>query len=158
MLERLASLDNPTYSQIDSILEEHVSEPDTNEPRTPFVGPLRVALDSAFNHNSVEKICDDLQKMSTQHTEQDVCQWAKATLDTLEMRSPTSLKVALAAIRKGKHMTLNEVLQMELNIATAYCVCSTLCDIAMMTQTLHCNRKVPVQTSRLELKLLSWKS
>ena len=126
MLENLASLDNPTYHQIDSLLAEHATELETSEPFTPFAGRLRVALDSVFRHDSVEKIFNSLEKMATSDKDEGVRQWAQTTLDTLQLRSPTSLKVALAAIRKGKDMQLSEVLQMELNIATAYCVCPTL--------------------------------
>lgn len=48
--------------------------------------------------------------------------WAEETLSVMNMRSPTSLKVALEAIRKGKQLSLLEALNMELKIATAYCV------------------------------------
>lgn len=122
MLERLASLDNPSFTQINELLEEHVSEPETNETSTPFAGALRVALDSAFGHDRVEQIFDDLQNLSVSGGDERVRQWAQETFDTLGLRSPTSLKVALAALRKGRNMQLAEALQMELNIATAYCV------------------------------------
>jgi 3-hydroxyisobutyryl-CoA hydrolase len=52
----------------------------------------------------------------------DTGKWAVATLDDIHMRSPTSVKVALDTIRRAKNMTLGEVLQMEMNLATAFIV------------------------------------
>ncbi|OBZ69256.1 3-hydroxyisobutyryl-CoA hydrolase, mitochondrial [Grifola frondosa] len=121
LLESLASLDDPTYSQIDELIEECRSEREPEEPVTAFVGATRVALDSAFQHNTVEKIVGELQTVSTSSEHEEVRKWAKQTLAALELRSPTSLKVALAAIRRGKGRSLLDALQMEMNIAAAYC-------------------------------------
>ncbi|KAI0957747.1 hypothetical protein AcW1_006038 [Taiwanofungus camphoratus] len=121
LLERLASLTNPTYQQIDGMIEEHRSERQPDEHSTIFVGARRVALDSAFRHDTVNEIVTELKAMSEGHEHDDVRQWAKETLNILALRSPTSLKVALAAIRRGKKLSLLEALQMELNIATAFC-------------------------------------
>lgn len=113
---------NPTYQQIDGMIEEHRSERQPDEHSTIFVGARRVALDSAFRHDTVNEIVTELKAMSEGHEHDDVRQWAKETLNILALRSPTSLKVALAAIRRGKKLSLLEALQMELNIATAFCV------------------------------------
>ena len=81
---------------------------------------VRKALDEAFSEPTVEEIISSLTEMTK--NEGEVGEWAKATLHELHMRSPTSLKVALQAIRRGKKMTLAEVLQMEMNVATAFIV------------------------------------
>ena len=99
------------------------SERESDEITSPLVGDIRVALDSAFRHDSIELILKDLKYFS-QSPDLAVGSWAMQTLQSLQMRSPTSLKVALKAIRKGKNMTLLDVFQMELGIATAYCVSS----------------------------------
>jgi 3-hydroxyisobutyryl-CoA hydrolase len=114
-------LETPTWELIDRTIEELACEREQYELSSPLVGDIRVALDSAFSHNSVEEIFRDLQEFSNR-SDAAVSKWAKQTLDTLRMRSPTSLKVALMAIRRGKNMPLLETLQMELGIATAYCV------------------------------------
>lgn len=121
LLSRLASLEVPRLDLIDRTIEEHSAEREPDEPLAPFLGAKRIALDSAFRHNSVEAIFEDLRS-SSDHSDADVSAWARQTMDTLQMRSPTSLKVALQAIRRGKSMTLLEALQMELGIATAFCV------------------------------------
>jgi len=120
LLDRLASLEDPYRDIIDRAIEELSSEREPDEPLAPFTGAKRVALDSCFRHDSVEKIIEDLTHFSTA-VDATVSTWAKETLATLQLRSPTSLKVALIAIRKGRTMSLLEALQMEMGIATAYC-------------------------------------
>lgn len=120
LLDRLAELDQPHPSLVDHTLEELSSERDDSEPPALFTGRLRVALDSAFRHDSVERIFKDLRTL-LQDGDATVRQWASDSLEMLAMRSPTSLKVALKAIRRGKRMTLREALEMELKIASAYC-------------------------------------
>jgi len=121
LLDRIKALETPSLELIDRTIEELSSEREHNEPSSPLVGDVRVALDSAFRHQSVELILKDLEEFS-KRSDPAVSGWAKRTLDSLLMRSPTSLKVALTAIRKGKDLSLLQTLQMELGIATAYCV------------------------------------
>ncbi|KAH9832925.1 3-hydroxyisobutyryl-coenzyme A hydrolase [Rhodofomes roseus] len=121
LMDRISSLQNPTYQQIDALIEEHSEDVIPSQITSSLVGNIRIALDSAFKHKSVEKIIADLTKFSKESEHEDVRQWAAKTLESLHLRSPTSLKVALAAIRSGKYMTILEALQMELNIATAFC-------------------------------------
>lgn len=122
LLERLAALEAPTERAINDLIEQEAAEREPDEVSSSFVGAKRVALDSAFRHNTVEEIFAELAEISKGHSDEGVRQWAAETLKTLELRSPTSLKVALAAVRRGKRMTLLEALQMEMNIATAFCV------------------------------------
>jgi 3-hydroxyisobutyryl-CoA hydrolase len=121
LLDRIKALETPSFEIIDRTIEELSSEREPDELSSPLVGDIRVALDSAFRHESVELILKDLEEFS-KRSDAAVSEWAKRTLDTLRMRSPTSLKVALKAIRRGKSLSLLETLQMELGIATAYCV------------------------------------
>lgn len=106
---------------INRTIEELSSERESSEAGSILVGNIRVALDSAFRHNSVELIIQDLNEFA-ERPDAAVSDWAKQTLETLQMRSPTSLKVTLKAIRRGMNMSLLEALEMELGIATAYCV------------------------------------
>jgi 3-hydroxyisobutyryl-CoA hydrolase len=73
----------------------------------------------------VEKIIEELEGF-TVNEDPAVSQWANQTLKALHLRSPTSLKVALKAIRAGRQMPLLEALDMELKIATAFCVSSSV--------------------------------
>ncbi|KAF8201787.1 3-hydroxyisobutyryl-CoA hydrolase [Pholiota molesta] len=120
LLDRLVELAQPHASVIDRTIEDLSSEREPTEPPAPFTGAKRVALDIAFGHNSVEGIFRELESFATIENE-EVRNWAKDTLAMLHMRSPTSLKVALQAIRRGSSLSLLEALNMELKIATAFC-------------------------------------
>ncbi|KAF8911054.1 3-hydroxyisobutyryl-CoA hydrolase [Gymnopilus junonius] len=120
LLDRLAELDHPHSSLVDRTIEELSVEREPTEPSSPLTGARRVALDHAFRHNAVEPIIKDLEVFS-QSEDADVAKWASNTLSMLRMRSPTSLKVALEAIRRGKKLTLLQTLEMELQLATAFC-------------------------------------
>ncbi|KAH7923562.1 3-hydroxyisobutyryl-coenzyme A hydrolase [Leucogyrophana mollusca] len=120
LLARLADMEASTGDQVNWAIEELHAERQLDEPLGKLTGATRQALDSAFAHDSVELILQSLEEFVSA-SDSGVSEWAKKTLETLHMRSPTSLKVALSAIRRGKNMTLFEALQMEMGIATAYC-------------------------------------
>ena len=122
LLESLSGLEKPTYAQVNEAIEDLHYEREPSDPIAPLSGEVRVALDSAFSQATVQGIISALQTYVTGGTTAEVVQWAKDTLSMLEERSPTSLEVALAAIRKGKSLDLLESFKMELGIAAAYCV------------------------------------
>ena len=153
LLDQLAELDKPHFGLIDRTIEDLSVEREPNEPAPPFIGAKRVALDYAFRHNTVEQIIDDLESL-TQTDDPSVKQWASETLAMLQTRSPTSLKVALEAIRRGRKMTLEQALDMELKIATAFCVS----ELIEMDFGFHCwcfYSAGPVLILSLALKLCS---
>lgn len=114
----LANLTKEDPDEIDAVIESFFEDWTEEEPATPLKYAVRKALDEAFSKPTVEEIVASLTEMSK--SEGEVGQWAKTTLDELHLRSPTSLKVALQAVRRGKNMTLGQVLQMEMNAATAF--------------------------------------
>jgi len=120
LLERLAELDKPSFATIDQTIEELSCERTADEPQSALSGGVRAALDAAFRHNSVERIIKDLTALS-EYEDPSIKEWATKTLASLNDRSPTSLKVALAAIRRAKRLGLRQAMAMELNIAGAYC-------------------------------------
>ena len=121
VLDALASLDNPTMDMINSTIELSYYEPESPEPQIPLIGSVRAALDSAFGHKSVEGILESLENYKESSDEQ-IKAWATSTLETLNLRSPTSLRVALHALRENKDSGLIDALRTELGIATALCV------------------------------------
>jgi 3-hydroxyisobutyryl-CoA hydrolase len=121
LIARLAGMEDASYEAINSTIEEHSAEITSEDTFNNLVGPVREAIDRAFVHNRVDKIINELRTLVSSENE-TVRSWAQKTVDTLESRSPTSLKVALHAIRKGSSLSLAEALQMELGVATAYCV------------------------------------
>lgn len=121
LLEALASLEDPTMEMINSTIEQSYYEPEASEPPVALTGSIRIALDSAFGEKSVEKIFESLEEYK-QSPDEQVKAWATSTLDTLNLRSPTSLRVALFALRMNKDGGLIDALRTELGIATALCV------------------------------------
>lgn len=101
------------------------TEREASDPPFPFAGGIRDALDDAFSQATVEEILAKLQRYAdgkSKNSSSDVVQWANDTIAMLEDRSPTSLKVALQAIRRAKKMDLQHALAMELNLAKKFCV------------------------------------
>jgi 3-hydroxyisobutyryl-CoA hydrolase len=133
LLERLAGLERPERVQINQAVEEfsedvdeeHLAAKDGALPSV-IVGVVRRALDYAFAPSEVEQIFFRLEELSVEggSTSSDVRRWAKETLETLKMRSPTSLRVSLEAVRRAGRdgHRLSDSFQMELGIATACCV------------------------------------
>ncbi|KAB8200068.1 ClpP/crotonase-like domain-containing protein [Aspergillus parasiticus] len=76
-----------------------------------IAGGLRSAIDRCFKYNTVEEIFQALEK----ETEQK--EWAQKTLETLSIRSPTSLRVTLRQMRLGKKWSISETFQREHHIA-----------------------------------------
>jgi len=113
---------------IDAAIEELYFERGGDEPPLSFIAEKRMALDDAFSRETVEDIVGALDAISG--LDGEIGAWAKTTLGELHLRSPTSLKVALEAVRRGRQMTLGEVLQMEMHLATAYIVGLSLIDTA----------------------------
>ncbi|KAJ8507483.1 hypothetical protein ONZ45_g10143 [Pleurotus djamor] len=120
LLQRLEALESPGFDVINDVIEELSAERESSEPVPRLTGSVRMALDSSFGHNSVEEIVKSLETFSIDG-DAAVRAWASETLSAIHLRSPTSLKVALEAIRRGKKLSLLEALKMELRIATAFC-------------------------------------
>jgi 3-hydroxyisobutyryl-CoA hydrolase len=120
LLAALSSLADSSPEAINRTIEEHSAEISPEDPSGAFGGERRKVLDACFSHNRVESIIKDLEDVASSTGSQ--AQWAQETLDAMLARSPTSLRVALQAVRRGKHKELADALQMEMGIATAFCV------------------------------------
>jgi 3-hydroxyisobutyryl-CoA hydrolase len=104
------------------------AEREPSEPPMPFSGAVRQALDKTFSRNTVEEILKELHQYANGQVVgvKEVVQWAKNTITMMEDRSPTSLRVALKAIRRGKKMTLFDAFDMELGLVSKFCVSFTI--------------------------------
>ena len=127
--DRLADLnlnDESTDSLklINAALEDFASAPDSITPE--LVGAKRAAIDRCFRHNTVEEIITDLRSIEDGSNKKfatpELVDWAKKTRETIEFRSPTSCKVALTAIRRGKTMSIDEVFKMDMRLASTFLV------------------------------------
>ncbi|KAL5636501.1 hypothetical protein ACGC1H_000455 [Rhizoctonia solani] len=115
----LSSLADSSPEAINRTIEEHSAEISPDDPPATFGGERRKILDACFSHDRVESIIKDLEDVMSSSGSQ--AQWAQETRDAMLARSPTSLRVALHAVRRGKHLELADALQMEMGIATAFC-------------------------------------
>ncbi|KAG8717091.1 hypothetical protein FRC08_008220 [Ceratobasidium sp. 394] len=119
LVAALSSLGEPSAEAINRTIEEHSAEISPDDPPASYAGERRAVLDACFSHKSVDSIMQALKDVAASTGTQ--ARWAAETLAAMEARSPTSLRVALEAVRRGKHMQLADALQMEMGIAAAFC-------------------------------------
>ncbi|KZO89784.1 ClpP/crotonase [Calocera viscosa TUFC12733] len=118
LVENLAHLSEPSFSGVEEILAGY-HEQETDEASSYLATTKgREGLEDAFSHDRLEQIVATLRWLTT--SDGKAGQWAKETLAALDMRSPTALKVALEAIRRGKQLSLAQDLVMEMRATASY--------------------------------------
>ncbi len=70
------------------------------------VAARRAAIDRLFAGDRVEDILDRARPKPQTGAD---AEWAKATAATIRTKSPTSLKLALAQVRRGRHWSFEDV-------------------------------------------------
>ncbi|GAA5945939.1 hypothetical protein JCM1841_002063 [Sporobolomyces salmonicolor] len=135
---RLAELESTaTLDTVNSVINEYSADADELKlalKEYPLVGPIRRALDLIFAGKTAEAILADLKKLEEgsfdlkkivrEGEEVDtgaLQKWAKETREQIELRSPTSVKLAIKAIREGRKLNIDEVFTMDTRIAAACC-------------------------------------
>ncbi len=73
---------------------------------------LRPAIDHFFALPDVPSIVEQLRSV----TVADSHEWAKATADLLESRSPLAMAVTLEMLRRGRHLSLEQCFALELHL------------------------------------------
>lgn len=87
--------------------------------QSPGVGPivsLRATIDNIFAADTVEAIVANLDRDAVAGGPR--AEWAAATAATIRSRSPTSLKLALEQVRRGRSWTFEECMQAEFRIVS----------------------------------------
>ncbi|HEX2656399.1 MAG TPA: enoyl-CoA hydratase/isomerase family protein [Xanthobacteraceae bacterium] len=82
-------------------------------------GPVmnrRGAIDRLFTGDRVETILDALDAEA--ETESHDADWARMSAKTIRAKSPTSLKLALAQVRRGREWTFDECMRAEFRIVS----------------------------------------
>lgn len=110
--DRLSELETSDHEVINAAIEDFVGEISSNN--SSLQGDTRRAIDRCFRFNSVDEIIQALGKEETD--------WAKTTTDTLLRMSPTSLKVTLQQLRKGKQLGIADCFKMEFNLVQKFLV------------------------------------
>ena len=75
-------------------------------------------------------------------------QWARETREAIELRSPTSVKLTIKAIREGAKLSIDEVLTMDARIAAACCSPPVHPDFKTGVTDLLINKRKPEQGER----------
>ena len=125
--QRLAELVFPDHvglpERLDTVnktmAEYSLGLPSLKEEPIMLAGGLRNAIDRCFQFNTVEEIFQALET-EAQSEQSNHKEWAKKTLETLSIRSPTSLKVTLRQLRLGKKWSISETFQREHEISANF--------------------------------------
>ena len=86
------------------IFNEMITSSSTS-PGNPELAEYRDDIDFCFQYDTVEEILAALTQRKNQ--------WSEKTLEILMTKSPTSFKVTLQQLRKGKHLSFDQCMQME---------------------------------------------
>jgi len=105
------SLVNATWGDdpgatVDAALKEMAGDPGPAP-----LAEQRETIDRCFGQDSVENVFRALEREGSD--------WARETLETLHQRSPTSLKLTFAALRKGAKQDFDDCLKMEYRLSQA---------------------------------------
>lgn len=88
-----------------------------------YVGPKRQAIDHCFKHDTIESIISELQAVENGDLfgGKGLERWAKGTKEKILSNSPSSCKISLMALRKGKTLNIKECFEMDLKSASITC-------------------------------------
>lgn len=137
--QRLAELDqSATLDEVNNAINEFAADAEELKgagPAYELSGARRRAIDVIFGRETAEEIVAglkeleagslDVSKILIENETTDMSElqrWAKETREELEHRSPTSIKLALKAIREGAKLDIDETFLMDVRIGTACCV------------------------------------
>ena len=120
LLERLSGMIEPSAEAINETLNEFHMDRMTEEATSTITGTRRTAIDLAFQKDTVEDVFSALRAM--QDGDHPEAEWAGRTVEQLDLRSPTSLRITMENLQRGRNMTLGQALKMEMGIASAFSV------------------------------------
>ncbi|KAJ2831929.1 3-hydroxyisobutyryl-CoA hydrolase, partial [Coemansia sp. 'formosensis'] len=115
MLEkRLQEIDVVDYDVVNRAIEEFVAQPEGANLEY-SLAEVREAIDRCFRFNKMENILEALRQEA--EAEGVVAEWAARTLEQLAGMSPSSLKITLEQLRKGRTCNIQESFSLELRLA-----------------------------------------
>lgn len=112
MLLTLEGLSQESALHLNSILNTFITE-----DWQPFsLQALLPHINCCFSGETVEEIVERLGQLQSTK-DKSIASWATKTLETLSKMSPTSLKVTLELMRRGRQSTFKECFRMECTLA-----------------------------------------
>ncbi len=103
LIQALCDAELSDYADVTQVIKQFSTEPEDSA-----LVVQRKIIDDCFAKNTVEAIRDYLL---TQNQE-----WSTRQAEVLNKRSPTSLKIVLAMLQKGKELVFNQCMDMEYNL------------------------------------------
>ncbi|KAI9790720.1 MAG: hypothetical protein M1816_004861 [Peltula sp. TS41687] len=103
---------------VSNTIEEYNTGLPHDQPMKPS-GTIRAAIDRCFNSPSLNSVIAALGR-ELSSSDSEVSSWADKTLQTLEERSPTSIRVALRQMHLGSRWTIREAFEREHFMATKF--------------------------------------
>ncbi len=97
---------------VDAVLAAFAQQPPSRGP----VAGLQATIDRTFAGDSVETVLQNLDR--TAASEEGDAPWAAATAKTIRSRSPTSVKIAFAQVRRGREMSFADCMRTEYRIVS----------------------------------------
>jgi 3-hydroxyisobutyryl-CoA hydrolase len=114
---RLAEVDSHNFAFINQVLSEFESGPPKGYNFT-ITPEIQNAIDRIFAFNDLVSIIRNLE--SEAQSNSSISEWAQSTLNTLNLRSPTSLHVSLAAMRDTTNKSRYHTFQREYELASKF--------------------------------------
>lgn len=111
--DKLIDLETSEHEIIQKVLEKFVEKKPVS--KIGFQKEIRETIDRCFKYDTVEEIVAALDR-------EKPTAWTRETKQRLLSVSPTSLKVTLKSLRKGKTMSLVECLKMEFDLIQKFLV------------------------------------
>ncbi|PVV03977.1 hypothetical protein BB560_001533 [Smittium megazygosporum] len=110
---RLAQAKTSSHDEVNAIIEEFVDKDsgDYKNNTSYTLAPYLDAINRCFGFNTLEEIFEALE------SETEKKDWARNTLKILKQMSPSSLKITLEMVRRGKNMSIKQCFNMEGHIA-----------------------------------------
>jgi 3-hydroxyisobutyryl-CoA hydrolase len=123
--QRLAELEFKDHSSLDErykLIAETIAEFDSTLPadRPAISVPVRAHIDACFSANTPQEILTRLAAAEASAPSTEVREWATRTAEALRARSPTSIAVTLAALRRGRAWTIAQAFRNEHAIAARF--------------------------------------
>jgi len=135
--DRLSALSaDATHDRINDAINEFGADPiDSASSSRPFdlKGIKRQAIDHCFAQSTVEAILEQLEAVKDGHLFNEdpaLKAWAVETIDLIRIRSPSSCKITLMALREGKKLSIDDCFAMEMRLAATCCDFQTHPDFA----------------------------
>lgn len=126
-LSELQFSDNDGHDQRLALVNATIEEFTTGLPHdqpisAPVAGEVRVAIDYIFQKaHSIEDMMQELERFeSLEGASEGLRSWAVKTRQTIQQRSPTSVRVALKQIREGKTWSIAQTFRREHSMAARF--------------------------------------